>query len=78
MTPACRRRAGPSSCDPVTLSSYERAFELVDLGRYTANSLLVAAIAVPLAVLVASWAGFAISQLPPRVSRAVLAPRSWR
>jgi multiple sugar transport system permease protein len=58
--------------DPVTLSSYERAFELVDLGRYTANSLLVAAIAVPLAVLVASWAGFAISQLPPRVSRAVL------
>jgi multiple sugar transport system permease protein len=58
--------------DPVTLSSYERAFELVDLGRYTANSLLVAAIAVPLSVLVASWAGFAISQLPPRVSRAVL------
>jgi multiple sugar transport system permease protein len=59
--------------DPATLSSYERAFELVDLGRYTANSLLVAAIAVPLAVLVASWAGFAISQLPPRVSHAVLA-----
>ena len=59
--------------DPVTLSSYERAFELVDLGRYAANSLLVAAIAVPLAVLVASWAGFAISQLPPRLARAVLA-----
>ena len=34
--------------DPVTLSSYEWAFELVDLGRYTANSLLVAAISIPL------------------------------
>jgi multiple sugar transport system permease protein len=59
--------------DPMTVSSYERAFELVDLGRYAANSLLVAAIAVPLAVLLGSWAGFAISQLPPRLSRAVLA-----
>jgi multiple sugar transport system permease protein len=59
--------------DPVTLSSYERAFELVDLGRYAANSVLVAGIAVPLAVLLASWAGFAISQLPPRLSRAVVA-----
>lgn len=58
--------------DPVSLGGYERAFELVDLGRYAANSLLVAAIAVPLAVLVASWAGFAISQLPPRLSRALL------
>jgi multiple sugar transport system permease protein len=58
--------------DPVTVAGYERAFELVDLGRYAANSLLVAAIAVPLAVLVASWAGFAISQLPPRLSRALL------
>jgi hypothetical protein len=59
--------------DPVTLSSYERAFELVDRGRYAANSVLVAGIAVPLAVLLASWAGFAISQLPPRLSRAVVA-----
>jgi multiple sugar transport system permease protein len=59
--------------DPVTVASYERAFELVDLGRYAANSVLVAGIAVPLAVLLASWAGFAASQLPPRVSRAVLA-----
>jgi multiple sugar transport system permease protein len=25
--------------DPVSLASYERAFELVDLGRYAANSL---------------------------------------
>jgi multiple sugar transport system permease protein len=59
--------------DPVTLAGYQRAFELVDLGRYAANSLLVAAMAVPLAVLVASWAGFAISQLPPPLARVVLA-----
>jgi multiple sugar transport system permease protein len=59
--------------DPVTLSSYKRAFELVDLGRYAANSVLVAGIAVPLAVLVASWAGFSISLLAPRLARAVLA-----
>ena len=57
---------------PVTLAGYDRAFELVDLGRYAANSLLVAAMAVPLAVLVASWAGFAISQLPSRLARVVL------
>ena len=59
--------------DPVTLAGYEQALELVDLGRYAANSLLVAGMAVPLAVLVASWAGFAISQLPPRLARVVLA-----
>ena len=52
--------------DPLVLGNYGRAFELVDLGRYTVNSLLVAALAVPLAVLVASCAGFAIAQLPSR------------
>ena len=53
---------------PMTLDNYARAFELVDLARYAANSLLVAAIAVPLSVLVASWAGFAIAQLPRRAA----------
>ena len=42
---------------------FERAFELVDLGRQLLNSALVAAIAVPLTVLVASWAGFAATRL---------------
>jgi len=59
--------------DPVVLSNYERAVELVDLGRATLNSLLVAAIAVPLTVLVASWAGFALAQLPRRLAHAVVA-----
>jgi multiple sugar transport system permease protein len=58
---------------PLAFDNYARAFELVDLGRYAANSLLVAAIAVPLSVLVASWAGFAIAQLPPRPARLLVA-----
>jgi len=54
--------------DPIVFGNYGRAFELVDLGRYMANSLLVAAVAVPIAVLAASWAGFAMSQLRPRAT----------
>jgi len=53
---------------PVAWDNYERAFELVDLARYTINSFVVAAIAVPLAVLVASWAGFAMARLPRRAA----------
>ncbi len=34
------------------------------MARYLRNSLLVAAVAVPLSVVVASWAGFAIARLP--------------
>jgi multiple sugar transport system permease protein len=42
---------------------FTRAFELVDLGRQLVNSGLVALLAVPLSVLVASWAGFAATRL---------------
>jgi multiple sugar transport system permease protein len=48
----------------VSVDNYRRAFELVDLARYTLNSALVVAIAVPLTLLVASWAGFAMARLP--------------
>jgi multiple sugar transport system permease protein len=44
---------------PLSATSYEQAFDLVDLARHTVNSLVVAALTVPLAVLIASWAGFA-------------------
>jgi multiple sugar transport system permease protein len=44
---------------PLSATSYERAFDIVDLARHTVNSLIVAGLAVPLAVLFASWAGFA-------------------
>jgi multiple sugar transport system permease protein len=59
--------------DPVVFSNYERAVDLAGLARATVNSLLVAAIAVPLSVLVASWAGFALAQLPRRLARALIA-----
>lgn len=57
---------------PPSGRSYERAFELVDLGRYLANSILVAGITVPLTLLVASWAGFAIARLPARAARVLV------
>lgn len=46
--------------------NYAEVFDVVPFARYTANSLLVAAVAVPLSVVVASWAGFAIARLPRR------------
>lgn len=58
--------------DPVVFSNYERAVDLAGLGRATVTSLLVAAIAVPLSVLVASCAGFALTQLPRRLARVVI------
>jgi multiple sugar transport system permease protein len=56
---------------PLAFDNYERAFDLVDIPRYALNSLLVAAMAVPLTILFASWAGFAMSRLESR-ARAVL------
>jgi multiple sugar transport system permease protein len=61
---------------PASTTSYEQAFDLVDLGRYAFNSLLVAALTVPLSVLVASWAGFAILLLAGR-ARAVVVGLSF-
>ncbi len=56
----------------VSVESFGRAVEVVDLARYALNSLIVAGIAVPLAVLVASWAGLAISRLPRRAQGAMV------
>lgn len=47
-------------------SNYADVFDAVPLARYTANSLLVAVVAVAISVLVSSWAGFAIARLPRR------------
>ncbi|HEX9824200.1 MAG TPA: carbohydrate ABC transporter permease [Actinomycetota bacterium] len=51
-----------------SLASYPAAFDLVDIPRYMLNSLIVVVVAVPLTVLVASWAGFAISRLGGRAA----------
>jgi multiple sugar transport system permease protein len=58
---------------PLAFENYDRAFELVDLPRYTFNSLIVVAAAVPLTVLFASWAGFAMARLPRRAAGALVA-----
>lgn len=53
-------------------AGFTRAFELVDFGRQLVNSGIVALLAVPLSVLVASWAGFAATRLSPRGRRLVV------
>jgi multiple sugar transport system permease protein len=57
---------------PLSTEGYTEAIALGALGRATLNSLIVAAIAVPLSVLVASLAGFALTQLPRRAAAAVM------
>ncbi len=59
--------------DPVVFGNYERAADLVGLGRAALNSFLVAALIAPLSVLVASWAGFALVLIRARVRTAILA-----
>lgn len=56
--------------NPIDLSNYARIFELVPLASYTFNSLKVVLVAVPLTIITASWAGFAMAQIAPR-------PRTW-
>lgn len=51
---------------PASTGSYAAAIELGGLARATVNSVLVAAVAVPVGTLVASWAGFALTRLRPR------------
>jgi multiple sugar transport system permease protein len=55
-----------------TLEAYARLPRLVPLWVYLRNSLLVVAVAVPLTVLVASWAGFGIRLLHGRARRAAV------
>ncbi len=50
--------------DPISWDNYPAVFDLVDLWRYAANSAFVVGLAVPLTVVVASWAGFALALLP--------------
>ena len=54
--------------DP-SVSSYSDLAQRVPLGLLLRNSLVVTGIAVPLTVLVASWAGFALTQLGDRQRR---------
>src|SRR5918992_629152 len=49
-----------------TLDNYPALFSALPIGRYTLNSLIVVGLAVPLTLVSASWAGFAMAQLRPR------------
>lgn len=49
--------------------NYLEIFQILPMARYTFNSLFVVTVAVPLTVLTASLAGFAIEQLPGRSRR---------
>ena len=53
----------------VSLESYARLVELVPLWTWLANSALVVAIAVPVTVLLASWAAFGVRLLGRRTRR---------
>jgi len=57
----------------VSTSGYADALELGGLLRASVNSLVVAAIAVPASVLVASLAGFALTQVSGRITGLVAA-----
>jgi multiple sugar transport system permease protein len=46
-------------------SNYAEIFRQVPLGRYTLNSILVVAVAVPMTLFTASLAGFGLSQIRP-------------
>jgi len=52
--------------NPLTWSNYARVFQLLPLGRYILNSLLVAGLAIPITLVTASLAGFAMAQLSRR------------
>ena len=62
----------PTSIDPwptgAGASNYAEVLGRPVLRQQLGNSLLVAAIAVPVGTLVASWAGFAIARLPRRAA----------
>lgn len=54
------------------LDGYRDAFGLVKLARGLLNSVVVSAIAVPLSVVTASWAGFALVHVGRRTRAAVI------
>lgn len=57
---------------PYAFDNYARVLTLIPLAQFTINSLHVVLWAVPLTVLTASWAGFAIAQLSWRAQVAFI------
>lgn len=57
----------------LSFSNYPYIFQILELGRFLRNSVLVVIVAVPLTVLTASLAGFALAQLPQRLRDGLIA-----
>lgn len=58
--------------DPVRWDNYRNVFGFVDLWGYMRNSAIVVIVAVPITILVASLAGFAIATATPRLQRVLI------
>lgn len=58
--------------DFLYFSNYEDVFAFAPLWTYMRNSLFVVLIAVPVTVLIASWAGFAIARAEPPKRRRLI------
>jgi len=52
--------------------NYSQIFEVLPVGRYLINSLIVVGLAIPITIVTASLAGFSIAQLPSRTQRYLL------
>ena len=52
---------------PVAWENFRSVFDIVDVARFTLNSAIIAAFAVPLTVVVSSLAAFAIAQVSARM-----------
>ena len=46
-----------------TLANYGRIFQLLPIGKYTLNSILVAGLALPISLVISSWAGLGMARL---------------
>ena len=64
LRPAGTPLSAPLLAGRPTLDAFARLFDVILIWRFTANSLVVVALAVPLTLLTASWAGFAMARLP--------------
>jgi multiple sugar transport system permease protein len=58
--------------NPVSFNNYVKIFDLAPFAQFALNSLIVAGLAVPITVTAASWAGFGMSQVGPRLQRALV------
>jgi multiple sugar transport system permease protein len=58
---------------PAVWTNYRDIFEVLPFATMAMNSVIVATIAVPLSVLCASWAGFALVLISPEIRRWVVA-----